>query len=266
MIEKFTGKKALVIGGTGGIGRELALGLAKQSALVVVHGGSSQERLESTLAAIRKAGGRTEGFLYPADGDGAAEAVLGLAAGLFGKHSGTAASALSGAGNTGGNLCPDILVCAWGPFRRKPIGEMNSGDWHYLIKNNLIFPGILISLVISSMINKRWGRILLFGGSNTDTLRGFSTTAAYSAAKTGLGVLSKSVAKTAGPYGVTCNVICPGLTDTEYTDGEARAYNRRLSPGGKALNPEDSARMALAVLENEHVNGAIIPVDEGLAL
>ncbi|MDR2095387.1 MAG: SDR family NAD(P)-dependent oxidoreductase [Treponema sp.] len=270
MIEKFAGKKALIIGGTGGIGRELAVGLAKQGALTVLHGGSSQQGLESALAAIQEAGGRAEGFLYPADGDGAAEAILNLAAVLFGKHGGTPESAPSRAGyaekNYRSDMLPDILVCAWGPFFRKPIGEMNGGDWHYLIKNNLIFPGILISLVINGMIDKKWGRILLFGGTNTDTIRGFSTTAAYSAAKTGLGVLAKSVARTAGPHGVTCNVICPGLTDTEYTDEGTKAYNRRLSPGGKALDPADSARMAFAVLENERINGAVIPVDAGVVL
>jgi 3-oxoacyl-[acyl-carrier protein] reductase len=259
MIEKFAGKKTLVIGGTGGIGRELALGLAEQGALTVIHGGSSQERLESTIATIRKAGGWAEGFLSPADRDGSAEVILKLAAGLFGKHSGTA-------GTTGENCYPDILICAWGPFFRKTIGEMRSEDWNYLIKNNLIFPGILISLIINAMIDKKWGRILLFGGTNTDTLRGFSTTAAYSAAKTGLEVLAKSVARTAGCYGITCNVICPGLTDTEYTDEATRAYNQRLNPGGKALTPEDSVRIALAVLENGCINGAIIPVDRGLAL
>jgi 3-oxoacyl-[acyl-carrier protein] reductase len=266
MTEKFAGRKALVIGGTGGIGRELALGLAKQGALTVVHGGTSQERLESALAAIREAGGWAEGFLYPADRDGSAEVILKLAAGLFGRHSGTAGAAVSTAGTAEENYCPDILICAWGPFFRKTIGEMKSEDWNYLIKNNLIFPGILISLIINAMINKEWGRILLFGGTNTDTLRGFSTTAAYSAAKTGLEVLAKSVARTAGRYGITCNVICPGLTDTEYTEEAVKAYNQRLNPGGKALEPEDSAQMALAVLENGHVNGAIIPVDGGLAL
>jgi NAD(P)-dependent dehydrogenase (short-subunit alcohol dehydrogenase family) len=116
------------------------------------------------------------------------------------------------------------------------------------------------------MINNGWGRILLFGGTNTDTIRGFSTTAAYSAAKTALGVLAKSVAKSAGSHGVSCNVLCPGLTDTEYGDAEARAYNRSRSPGGKALDPVEIARLAADILENPQVNGAIIPVDKGVVL
>jgi NAD(P)-dependent dehydrogenase (short-subunit alcohol dehydrogenase family) len=116
------------------------------------------------------------------------------------------------------------------------------------------------------MIAKKWGRILLFGGTNTDTIRGFSTTSAYSAAKTALGVVAKSVALTAGPHGVTCNVVCPGLTDTEYSRGEAEKYNRERSPGGIPLNSGEIADMALRILEYPQVNGAIIPIDRGLKL
>jgi NAD(P)-dependent dehydrogenase (short-subunit alcohol dehydrogenase family) len=143
---------------------------------------------------------------------------------------------------------------------------MGPEDWQRLIDHNLTFPGILVSSVLGDMMHKRWGRILLFGGTNTDTIRGFRTTAVYSAAKTALGVLAKSVARTAGPLGVTCNVICPGLTDTEYSSDALRAYNRERSPGGAVLKPEDIAKIALGALENPQINGGIIPVDRGLAL
>jgi NAD(P)-dependent dehydrogenase (short-subunit alcohol dehydrogenase family) len=116
------------------------------------------------------------------------------------------------------------------------------------------------------LIGRGWGRILLFGGTNTDTIRGFSTTAAYSSAKTGLGVLAKSAAKSGGGFGVTCNVICPGLVDTDETDEAARAYNREKRQSRAALTPRDIARASLAVLSNPAINGAILPVDQGLTL
>jgi len=121
-------------------------------------------------------------------------------------------------------------------------------------------------MVISGMIERNWGRILLFGGTNTDTIRGFITTTAYSAAKTALGVIAKSVAKSAGSRGVTCNVLCPGLTDTEYTAEDLLRYNREKSPGGKPLSAEQIAHAALAILENPGFNGAVIPVDQGIVL
>ena len=135
-----------------------------------------------------------------------------------------------------------------------------------MVTSNLIFPGALVSMVLNGMIEQSWGRILLFGSTNTDTIRGFTTTAPYSAAKTALGVLAKSVAKTAASKGITCNVLCPGLTDTEYTPDALALYNREKSPVGKPLTPKDIAHIALAVLENPAINGAILPVDAGIVL
>jgi 3-oxoacyl-[acyl-carrier protein] reductase len=249
----FARRRALVIGGTGGIGRAVALGLAARGADLTIHGGHSAERLESVLAEARReaaAGARIEGFLFPvtAPVSKAAEIILVKTAEL----SGTSA--------------PDILVLAWGPFQRSLLQETKPENWYFLAETNFIFPGILISTLIGGMIIGGWGRILLFGGTNTDTVRGFSTTAAYSAAKTALGVLAKSAAKSAGNAGVTCNVVCPGLTGTEYTEEKEQAYNRGKNPGGKSLFPEDIAAIALSILENPAINGAVIPVDRGIVV
>jgi NAD(P)-dependent dehydrogenase (short-subunit alcohol dehydrogenase family) len=240
----FAGKHALVIGGTGGIGREVALGLASRGASLTIHGGHSEEKLETILEEARRSV-PAAGFLYPAAGNpvDAADA---------------AAVILEKTGKK-----PDILVCAWGPFKKLALQETNASDWYFLIENNLILPGILISELLCDMINKKRGRILLFGGTNTSEIRGFSTTAAYSAAKTALGVLAKSVAKSAGSAGITCNVVCPGLTDTEYTSREDQEFNRKKS-GGKVLGPLEIARVAFEILENPALNGAVIPVDGGI--
>jgi len=238
----FSGKKALVIGGSGGIGRAVALGLAERGAELTIHGGSSRERLDNTLKAIQETGGKGDGFLFFIDGMDAAEKILAR------------------------SPAPDILVCAWGPFKQGSLEKLDRDFWQKITESNLVFPGILVSLVLQGMIERNWGRILLFGGTNTDTIRGFTTTAAYSAAKTALAVVAKSAAKTAGNRGVTCNVICPGLTDTEYVKEDQQRYNSEKSPGGKALKAEQVARVALGILENPCINGAIIPADNGIIL
>jgi len=238
----FSGRKALVIGGTGGIGKAVALGLAERGAELTIHGGSSRERLENTLKAARETGAKAEGFLFTIDNPGAAEDIL---------------SRLP---------APDILVCAWGPFRQGKLETLDRDFWQKITENNLIFPGILVSLAIKGMMEQNWGRILLFGGTNTDAVRGFTTTSAYSAAKTALGVIAKSAAKSAGSRGVTCNVLCPGLTDTEYIGEAQKCYNIEKSPGNKPLSTEQIARTALEILENPCLNGAVIPVDQGLVL
>ncbi|MCL2319072.1 MAG: SDR family oxidoreductase [Treponema sp.] len=240
--DTFSGRKALVVGGTGGIGRAVALALAERGAELTVHGGSSRERLDTTIAVIRENGGKADGFLLPIDNPGIAEQIL--------AH------------------CPDpdILVCAWGPFKQGNLESLDGEFWQKVTENNLIFPGILVSLVLGGMIQRNWGRILLFGGTNTDTIRGYTTSTVYSAAKTALGVLAKSVAKSARARGVTCNVVCPGLTDTEYTPENQRRYNREKSPGKKPLGTEQIAHIALALLENPGLNGAVVPADQGVVL
>jgi 3-oxoacyl-[acyl-carrier protein] reductase len=238
----FSGKSALVVGGTGGIGRAVALALAERGAELTVHGGSSEERLESTLRAIKERGAKGDGFLLRIEGPTSAEEIIARAP------------------------SPDILVCAWGPFRQGKLEAMDREFWQGMAESNLVFPGVLVSLCLRDMMERNWGRILLFGGTNTATIRGFTTTAAYSAAKTALGVLAKSTALTAASRGVTCNVLCPGLTDTEYTTGELLRYNSERSPGGKPLRPEEIAVTALHILEDTSLNGAVIPADQGVVL
>ena len=71
---------------------------------------------------------------------------------------------------------------------------MISDEWLTQSYANFAFPGMLVSAVLPHMCASGWGRILLFGGTRTDSVRGFRTNAAYAAAKTGLSSLVKSVA------------------------------------------------------------------------
>ncbi|MDR3302531.1 MAG: SDR family oxidoreductase [Spirochaetaceae bacterium] len=238
----FEGKQALVVGGTGGIGGALALVLAEQGAQMNVVGGSSAERLMRTERALAKHGaGARCVAIQLADEDATAQILA---------------------------FCPrtDILICAHGPFLRKPLAETSGADWRRIVTMNLILPGTLVSAYLGGMIERAWGRILLFGGTNTASVRGFTTTTPYSASKTALGVLAKSLAKNAAGCGVCCNVICPGLTNTEYMDEESMRYNRENAPGGKVLTPAEIASFALDILKNPALNGGIFPIDHGIEL
>jgi NAD(P)-dependent dehydrogenase (short-subunit alcohol dehydrogenase family) len=247
----FSNRSALIIGGSGGIGKAVTLVLAKTGAQLYIHGGHSQTRLESTLQEVQQIQ-MTMGLsleqqqhrilLHPITGTESIPTFLEFAPEV------------------------DILVFAHGPFIRKGLSQMTPEDWEYLTIMNLAFPGALVSAYLEPMLRQKWGRILLFGGTNTDSIRGFTTTTAYSAAKTGLGVLAKSVARIGGPANVTCNVICPGMTETEYLDEEARRYALGKAPGGILLQCEDIAETALAILQTPHQNGTIIALDKGLVI
>ncbi|MDR2835640.1 MAG: SDR family oxidoreductase [Bacteroidales bacterium] len=237
----FTGKRALVIGGTGGIGGALSLSLANCGAELVIIGGSSKTRLDATINSIKKSGGTASGHLLKLDNvENAVTSIL--------------------------SLCPqtDILICAFGPFCRKPLADITVQDWQHFVGLNLILPGALTSAYLGKMAKQHWGRILLFGGTNTANIRGFTTTTPYSAAKTALGTVAKSVVKNAD--GVTCNVVCPGLTNTEYMNEEAIQYNKENAPGGNVLSVKEIADFAIEILKNPALNGGIFPIDYGIEI
>jgi len=236
----FGGRKALVTGGTGGIGGAVSLELAKHGAGLCITGGADRQKAEILEKKIRDCGVPAETLFINLQKDGAAEEIIKRFKDI------------------------DILVCAYGPFLRKPLAETSILDWHNTVQANLILPGALVSAYLGGMLERRWGRILLFGGTNTSNIRGFTTSCPYSASKTALAVLAKSVAKNAPDASVTCNVISPGLTNTEYMDEEAKQYNRDNAPGGKVLTPAEIAAFAVEILKNPALSGAVYPVDYGV--
>ncbi|MFH2114304.1 MAG: SDR family oxidoreductase, partial [Spirochaetota bacterium] len=111
-----------------------------------------------------------------------------------------------------------------------------------------------------------FGRILLFGGTKTELPRGFRMNAAYASAKTGLGVLARSVAAEFASSNVACTVVCPGMVDTEYLDIKTRKHFAELAPGGKLTEPERIASFVVNLLLGDMalINGSAINTDDGL--
>jgi 3-oxoacyl-[acyl-carrier protein] reductase len=241
------GRRALVVGGSGGIGRAVALELGAAGAYLVVHGGSSRERLDSALAELAAAGSEAEGFLLELGKPGAGVSSLVEALPALGRL--------------------DILVVAFGPFLRKSLAETGAADWERLALLDLALPGALASALLPGMAARGWGRILLFGGSRTDGIRAYSTNAAYAAAKTALAVLAKSLAAEGAPRGVGCVLACPGLVETEYLGDSERSALRASAPRGILLSPRDIAAAAVGLIAAEPcvASGAIISLDGGLS-
>jgi NAD(P)-dependent dehydrogenase (short-subunit alcohol dehydrogenase family) len=116
------------------------------------------------------------------------------------------------------------------------------------------------------MRERSYGRILLFGGTRTDSIRAYASNAAYAAAKTGLGVLVKSIAAEYSAWNIGAFLLCPGFVDTEYLSPGLRAELEQRSPGGRLLEAGSLADFGadLVAADPPIASGAIINLDGGL--
>lgn len=236
------GRRAFILGGTGGIGRRIARALGLRGVRLDVHGRENR-KLESALAEFREAGLEAEGSAFALESLADADPLRARAG------------------------AADILVAAWGPFLQKPLHETGPEEWQGAAVFNLALPGALVSAALPGMRSRRWGRILLLGGTRTDGIRGFRTNAAYAAAKTGLGTLAKSIALEYARDGIAALVLCPGFVRTEYLAPEALEGLAAKTPGGRLTDPEAFGDLAADLLCREPPlwNGGVLTADEGLA-
>ncbi len=155
----------------------------------------------------------------------------------------------------------DVLCIVRGEFLQKPLHETSAQEWEQTVFSNLVMPGTALSAALSGMKERRWGRILLFGGTRTEAVRGFSTNAVYAAAKTALSSLIRSAAENYGRFGISCTGICPGFVESEHLSAKERAKLKAKIPGGELISPEKIAELALYLLSNFHLNGCIVTAD-----
>ena len=317
----FFGKRALVIGGSGGIGAALSLLLAKSGAALTVHGGHSSAKFDALLAqlataserAMRSAAPCSESQLAPRSGDLQPAAQAGAVTSSSYKTPtpaptpapATVSAASRAAGERAScgvdfssspcasSLCApavpvplvqeitadgftalpetplaraaaesDILCVCYGPFLQQPLAAMTAQQWQAVTLLNYALPGFFVSTALPYMQARGWGRILLFGGTGTESRREFATNAAYAGAKTAVGTLVQSTAAAYARYGITCNALLPGFTQTEYTGAQSATLAQKM-PLGTLINAEAAARAAFFLLQNPDINGALLRFDRG---
>lgn len=235
-MKKFENKKAVVVGGSGGIGSAIARLLSKECSEIVIHGGHESDKFDELIKETN-----------------AKKIVLDFCKIPFDEiQNSELAEEIKSA---------DILCICHGPFLQKPLDEMSFSEWQNISLMNYALPGAFVSLCLKAMQQKKFGRILLFGGTGTSIRTEFLTNAAYAGAKTGLNTLVNSVAAMYAKDGISCNAILPGFTKTEYTKNED-ILSKKM-PFGTIINKEAIAKSAMFLIENFDMNGVLLRVDRG---
>jgi 3-oxoacyl-[acyl-carrier protein] reductase len=243
------GKTALVTGASRGIGRAIALELARQGADVAVNYARNAEAATQVVAEIKALGRRA--VALPADvGDFTQAATL-----------------VEATVNALGRL--DILVNNAGITRDTLLLRMQEADWDEVLRVNLKGAFNTGKSAARLMARQRAGRII--NVSSISGLMGQVGQANYSASKAGLIGLTKSMARELAGRGITVNVVAPGFVATDMTAALPEALHEqilRLIPLGRFGAVEDIASVVafLASDAAAYITGAVLPVDGGLSM
>jgi 3-oxoacyl-[acyl-carrier protein] reductase len=240
-----TGKVALVTGASRGIGRAIALMLARQGAMVVA--AARGDNAADTVSQIGAAGGRA----VAASVDVTDAAVLEkLPASIVGEH---------------GRL--DIVVSNAGITRDQLLMRMKRDDWDAVLATNLTATFTLTQAAMRPMLKQKGGRIIAI--SSVVGQMGNAGQANYAASKAGLIGFAKALAREVASRGITVNVIAPGMIETDMTRAIADKASTDWAaqiPLGRLGAPDDIAAAAcfLASDEAAYITGHVLAVNGGM--
>jgi 2-hydroxycyclohexanecarboxyl-CoA dehydrogenase len=244
----------LVTGGGRGIGRAVAEGLAADGFAVVI-ADLRLEESEETAAAIAEAGGQAIAIEANVANSESVEAAVKAAEARFGHI--------------------DVLVNNAGWDDLKPFLETDEAFWDRIIDINFKGPLRFTRLLLPGMVERKWGRVINIG---SDAGRvGSSLEAVYSGAKGGIIAFTKTIAREVARSGVTCNVVCPGPTDTPFMQETMAAQANadavlsamvKSVPMRRLAAPEEiaSAVRFFATDEAGYVTGQTLSVSGGLTM
>jgi len=239
-------KVALVTGASQGIGRAVALRLAKDGAAVAL-AARNENNLEEVAAEIRNAGGAAEIFLLDIASEESTKAAARAALAHFGKI--------------------DILVNNAGITRDTLLLRMKKSDWDDVLQTNLTGAFLLTQAVLGSMVRARSGRIINI--SSIVGRIGQAGQANYAASKAGLIGFTRSLAREIASRDITANVVAPGYIESPMTavlDAKQRQAILAHIPLGRVGGDADVAHAVsfLASDQAGYITGAVLDVNGGM--
>ncbi len=242
------GRVALVTGAAQGIGRAIALKLAKGGAAVAV-ADIMEDKLAEVVNEITSAGGQAAGFKMNVADEDNVKRVVKDAVAQFGRL--------------------EILVNNAGITRDQLIMRMKRSEWDLVVSINLTGVFLCTQAAVPVMMKQRWGRIINISSINGQ--QGQAGQANYSATKAGVIGLTMATAREVASRNITVNAIAPGFIETAMTQvlsAEVREGMLKAVPLGRPGTPEDIANAAsfLASEEAGYITGHVMKVNGGMLM
>ena len=241
-------KQAIITGASKGIGKAIAIELAKDNVEVILFG-RNKKKLESVVQNIRQLGSKAS--FYETDVSDAT------------SYSNTLDIVKEKYNNI------NILINNAGINKDKLILRMDENSWDSVINTNLKGTYLAIQKISKNMIRNRWGRIVNITSISGQT--GAIGQSNYSASKAGIIGLSKSVAKELASRNITVNCISPGFINTDMTkslDDKIKEKYLESIPLNRFGKPHEVAKLVRFICSNEadYITGQTINIDGGIIM
>jgi NAD(P)-dependent dehydrogenase (short-subunit alcohol dehydrogenase family) len=238
-------KTALITGSSRGIGKAIALRLAKEGYNIILHGSQMSEALLSTEKEVKKIGAHSLTSCFDVTNKSEVDAACSLILKKVGRVS--------------------VLVNNAGIIRDTLFSKMSEKEWDMVIKTNLYGAFYVTRQILPSMQENKFGRII---NLSSIAAKGAFGKTNYAAAKAGLIALTKSLALEVGKYDITVNAVCPGYIDTEMSASIPAKYRKQFLSeiALRRIGKPSEVAGAVAYLagnDGAYITGAVIDVNGG---
>ncbi len=241
---------AVITGGTKGIGKAVARRLAQDGCDIVLNYRSDDEAAQSALRDLDGLPGKAVAIKADVSASDEASRLIEAAVGRFGRL--------------------DILINNAGPFLPRPLVETTDEEWHHMLDSNLSSVFYCSRAALRIMRDRRNGCIINIGALNVEySPVGVFEAPAYYIAKSGVIMLTKSLARSEALFNIRVNAVNPGFIETEtyhrYRNEHKEAWSRMI-PLGRLGKPDDVAEAVsfLASDRARYVTGTVLHVHGGL--